>query len=244
MLTANLVLDKATNAGLPVWIVSLDLSKAFDRVKWEALWDALAADGISKHLICVLQLLYHDQCGEILGDWGRSREFHIRAGVRQGCVLSPRLFCSVLQLAMRKWRGNTGLVGFDLLDGLPWLVDLRFADDILLFGRDRAEVSSILDSLIVHLEEVGLMVNEDKTVVLTSEAQPPDFLSTPGGLSLKVFHGNMCHKWLGCMLTATGSVNQSVDARYHLQQACKAYHANKWALQDKKVSIICITFKR
>lgn len=47
----------------------------------------------------------------------------------------------------------------------------------------------------------------------------------------------MCHKWLGCMLTAKGSVNHDVDVRYHLQQACRAYHANKWVLQDRKVSI-------
>ena len=32
LLTANLFLDKATAHGIPVWLVSLDLSKAFDRV--------------------------------------------------------------------------------------------------------------------------------------------------------------------------------------------------------------------
>ena len=31
LLTANLLLDKAAAAGITVWIVSLDLSKAFDR---------------------------------------------------------------------------------------------------------------------------------------------------------------------------------------------------------------------
>lgn len=46
----HMMLDEATNAGLLVWIVSLDLSKAFDRVTWVALCDALAADGISKHI--------------------------------------------------------------------------------------------------------------------------------------------------------------------------------------------------
>ena len=41
LLTTNLVLDKTLALDVPVWIVSLDLSKAFDKVKWESLWEAL-----------------------------------------------------------------------------------------------------------------------------------------------------------------------------------------------------------
>ena len=64
-----------------------------------------------------------------------SRDFNIHAGVRQGCVLSPRLFCSVLQHAMCKWRSQHLNSGLDLHDGLANLLDLRFADDILLFAK-------------------------------------------------------------------------------------------------------------
>ena len=37
LLTANLLLDKAAAAGITVWIVSVDLSRAFDRVHWSTL---------------------------------------------------------------------------------------------------------------------------------------------------------------------------------------------------------------
>ena len=49
LLAANLFLDKATARGIPVWLVSLDLSKVFDRVHWPTLWNALRAQGISDH---------------------------------------------------------------------------------------------------------------------------------------------------------------------------------------------------
>ena len=60
LVTANLVLDKADAVGIPVWIISLDLSKAFDRVHWPALWTALVDEGIPVHL--------EDAAG--VGEWG------------------------------------------------------------------------------------------------------------------------------------------------------------------------------
>ena len=51
LLTANLVVDKLLAVSTPIWIVSLDLSKAFDRVSWDKLWVALQAHGVSDHLV-------------------------------------------------------------------------------------------------------------------------------------------------------------------------------------------------
>ena len=88
--------------------------------------------------------------------------------MRQGCVLSPRLFCAVLQFALRKCRLKVGDLGFDLLDVMPHLIDLRFVDDILFFARSALEVGTLLDSLVAELSEVGLGLNADKTMILTS----------------------------------------------------------------------------
>jgi len=41
LLTASPVLDKTLAVNIPTWIVSLDLSKAFDRIAWPPLWQAL-----------------------------------------------------------------------------------------------------------------------------------------------------------------------------------------------------------
>ena len=104
LLTANLVVDKLLAVSTPIWIISLDLSKAFDRVSWDKLWVALRLQGISDHLVWTMQNLYTGQLGQIQGDAGDNRVFPIRAGVRQGCVLSPRLFTAILQWARQKWR--------------------------------------------------------------------------------------------------------------------------------------------
>ena len=127
--------------------------------------------------------------------------------------------------------------GFDLLDGMPHLIDLRFADDILFFAQSALEVGKLLGSLVAELSEVCLVLNADKTVILTTQSQPPSTIATDHGISLRVLSGNVAQKWLGCMLSADGLEQKFLDSQYHLQQAAKSYHANKWILEDRKVPI-------
>lgn len=61
--------------------------------------------------------------------------FCIRGGVRQGCVLIPRLFSCVLEVALGCWRRKVGNAGADFQDGMRTLLDLRFADDILFLAK-------------------------------------------------------------------------------------------------------------
>lgn len=53
--------------------------------------------------------------------------------MRQGCVLSRRLFSSVLEMAFAGWRASVEGFGLDLYAGGPALVDFMFADDILFY---------------------------------------------------------------------------------------------------------------
>ena len=132
---------------------------------------------------------------------------------------------------MSKWRMRVNDAGFDLHDNMRRLLDLRFADDVCLFARSGDEAAQVLEILVEELAKVGLNLNVTKTVVLTTEAQPPDFLITRAGLQVKrVTH----HKWLGCILDMDG---QRRDLDLHLQAAVRAFYANKWILQDKAVSV-------
>ena len=155
LLTANLFLERTTAHGIPVWMVGLDLSKAIDCVHWPTLWNALRAHGISDHMIWMLSKLHEGQSGEVRCKWGSSRNFPITSGVRQGCVLSPRIFSAVLQWAMKGWKRDVPLKGFDFGDGQPALLDLRFADDILLFAKSYAEAVSLLHDLATQGEQNG-----------------------------------------------------------------------------------------
>lgn len=58
----------------------------------------------------------------------------------------------------------------------------------------------LLDVLIDSLANVGVQLNASKTVIMTTEAQPPAFLTTKRGVHIKPLEPAIVHRWLGCML--------------------------------------------
>ena len=108
---------------------------------------------------------------------------------------------TVLHWTMSKWRAcaEGSSFGFDLGDGLPPLLDLRLADDMLIFARSSHEIMTLLDKVAQFLGDAGLKLNAEKTVLITTQAQPPPFLTTSTGAVLKVKEKEAGHKWLGCI---------------------------------------------
>ena len=156
LLTANVCLQKTLAASTPLWIISLDLSKAFDKIDWNALWSALRQHGISEPLIWILQCVYYGQTGVVRERDVDSRGFDIRG------VLSPRLFSAVLEMALSSWRAKMEAEGLSLEDGLKPLLDLRFADDILVFCTTLDKACLLLDELVASLAEEGLTLSVKK----------------------------------------------------------------------------------
>ena len=156
------------------------------------------------------------------------------AGVRQGCALSPKLFCAVLEFAMSSWRAKMESYGLNLHDGMKALLDLRFADDLLVLATSRDDTIRLLEELGTSLGQVGLTLNTSKTKILTTQAQPGSSLQTSGGVTVEILDSRCVHTWLGCMLQAAQGGNPSADLQHHLQAASRAFHANRSILTNHK----------
>ena len=120
---------------MPLWTITVDFKKAFDTVNHLCIWTALAEQGVPHTYIDVLRRLYTGQTGKVKCD-RLSKAFDIQRGTRQGDPISPVLFNACLEHIMRKLKKKWLSKSWGLQVGRSEpLLNLRFADDLLLIGR-------------------------------------------------------------------------------------------------------------
>jgi len=93
-----------------------------------------------------------------------SRKINIMKGVRQGDTLSPVMFTAALEEIFRRMKVQTGVN----IDG-ETLSNLRFADDIILFGETERKLEELLNDLNKEGKKDGMNMNKKKTIVMCNE---------------------------------------------------------------------------
>ena len=88
--------DQAEQANEKLFLVFLDWEKAFDKVDQEKLLEAMQRLGLPKKMINVLASFYVNPRFRIKDREGKSTYRTQKAGIRQGCPLSPYLFLIVM----------------------------------------------------------------------------------------------------------------------------------------------------
>ena len=153
-------MEKAREFQKNIYFCFLDYAKAFDCVDHNKLWEILKEMGIPDHLICLLRNLYSGQEATVRTGHGTTDWFQIGKGVRQGCILSPCLFNLYAEYIMR----NAGLeetqAGIKIAG--RYINNLRYADDTTLMAESEEELKSLLMTVKVESEKVGLKLNIQK----------------------------------------------------------------------------------
>ena len=85
-------MEKAREFHKNIYLCFSDYTKAFDYVDHSKLWKILKDIEIPDHLTCLLRNLNAGQEATVRTRHGAMDWFKTGKGVRQGCILSPRLF--------------------------------------------------------------------------------------------------------------------------------------------------------
>ena len=122
--------------------------------------------GIPDHLTCLLRNLYAGQEAVVRTGHGTTDWFQIGKGVRQGCILSPRLFHFYAEYIMRNAGLEEAQAGIKIAERN--INNLRYADDTTLMAENEEELKSLLMKVKEESEKVDLNLNIEKTKIMAS----------------------------------------------------------------------------
>ena len=128
--TLRQIFEQAQEWNAPLLANFIDFEKAFDSVHRPALWNILRHYGIPQKIINIIKMLYSNFHAKVICGSKLTEDFGIETGVKQGCILSPFLFCLAIDWVMKESVDNN-------MTGIRWtlsktLEDLDSTDDIIV----------------------------------------------------------------------------------------------------------------
>ena len=241
LFTFSQLREKTDEFQLNLWLAAIDFKKAFDAIDQDGLWHALRQQKVPPSYIRILKQLYAGQSGRVRTD-KLSKPFDIERGTKQGDPLSSLLFNSLLEHIMRqlkpKWHSRQ--CGIQVGTGeATRLTNLRFADDVLIVGRTRHQITTMLGDLHATASQFGLQLHPDKTKVITNATK-----KTGRGKCDKIRFADMdvdilpldgSVKYLGRKLSFENS--QEVELKNRIRAGWAKFMANKQELVGKHYTL-------
>ena len=155
-------IDYFTSRGSNVFAAFLDCSKGFDKVNHSGLFIKLMKRNIP---ICFLNLLiywYSNLSSLVKWNGVFSETFRVYSGVRQGGVLSPRLFIVYIDDLIQQLKKLK--IGCHIIN--IFLACIVYADDICLLAPCRSALQLFLDTCVTYGLTWCLSYNPSKSKVM------------------------------------------------------------------------------
>ena len=184
--SARQLQEKCREQNKDLYMVFIDLTKAFDTVSRSGLWSLLAKFGCPSKLINIIKQLHEGMIGRVCSDGMESDGFAVTNGVKQGCVIAPSLF-SLFFAAMLKEATQDMPQGVTIrfrpgkIFNLARLRsstkvtealirELLFADDCMLVAHTEENIQQMVTKFSNASKNYGLQISITKTEVMFQPA--------------------------------------------------------------------------
>ena len=155
------------------FMLKIDLAKAFDRIEWSFVLDALRRKGYQGHFIKLVHACISTASFSV--NINEESYGHVSAtrGIRQGCPQPPYLFVlaiNELSIRLQDAMDNAELTGVALGPGCPSIHSILFADDLIICGEaDIQQVHTINNILQSFCAMSGQTPSWSKSSILFSK---------------------------------------------------------------------------
>ena len=241
--------EKSREQNQPLYMIFLDLTKAFDTVNREGLWLILQKFGCPDRFIKIIRSFHDGMFGRVMVDGVFSEAFVITNGLKQGCVLAAILFAlfyaAMLNEAMsdcddgisiRFRSGNLFKLSRLRADSKVMEIliqELLYADDCALVASTESALQRITNRFATAALNFGLTISLSKTEVLF---QPPP-AQPHSDPSINIYGGRIKSvkqfTYLGSTLNAEANIDNEVCNRTN--KAASAFgrlHDRVWKPHD------------
>ena len=168
-------------------VTFIDLTKAFDTVCRDGLWQIMEKFGCPRKFTALVRQLHDGVRTTIIDNGDTSDSFPVTNGVKQGCVLAPTLFSMVFAAMLHdasqdnddgiqlKYRTDGGVFNLRRLKAktkvkVTTLRELLFADDCALNSNTEAEIQQCVNHYSRACDIVGFTTSTKKTEVMHQPA--------------------------------------------------------------------------
>lgn len=197
-----------TTRKTPVYACFLDLSKAFDLVSYDLLWEKLRDIGLPQELVNMFKYWYAHQFNSVRWAGAVSDPYRLECGVRQGGLTSPTLFnlyVNGLIVAL-----SSQHVGCHL-DGVC-VNNLSYADDMVLLSASVCGIRTLMQICEEYASGHGLQYNVKKSQWMVFESGGKCPLNIPPVLLNSVpLERVERFKYLGHVITTDLKDNDDID---------------------------------
>lgn len=175
----NRIADTFWNHDTPLFILTLDLKKAFSLVDIHTLPAILIRRGVPTYLVnrvidaCLFERTKVNWQEHVTATYIKT------VGIKQGCPISPYLFDLILDELLQnvKKRLHDKTLGFQLFLGEPdspiSLPSLSaYADDMTILATSLVELDHVLTELVPELKVHGLEINPKKSELVLKTSRP------------------------------------------------------------------------
>ena len=233
--SARLLMEKTKEHRSKLFMLFVDLRKAYDFVPQQALWLVLQKYGIPPVLVNLIKSLHEGMTAEVRVDGATSPGIQVTNGLRQGCTIAPTLFNLYFNLVVEEWRRRCQPLGVEVLykfggklvgertrrPSKVAVTELQFADDVAVLGSTREEIERTVNVLEEVASQWGLTVSLSKTKLLVvngsadcDDLQPLNI----GGAAIEVVPDFW---YLGAIMESKGEIMKDVEER--IARASKAF---------------------
>jgi hypothetical protein len=200
---------------LTLYTASLDASKAFDKVVRAILWSTLLDTKLPKKIIYIIIKYYENSLAFVDANGEISTTFLTILGVKQGGVISPRLFSLYIWIVICEIdKSNIGARLKKIVINV-----LLYADDIILVAFTKACLQKLLDIVGDIGSRREIKFNPEKSVIMIFENKKhkpckKDAIENPLTLTNQPIPVVNSMRYLGLY------INDNGDNKTHLDVKC------------------------